>query len=251
MRKAAVALVGLVLAAVLAGPAFASEEVFQRTYPLPPGGTFELQNVNGPVVVSGWERNEVEIHAVMTARRHVEDLQRVKIEVQALPGRVSVETRYPQDEGVEVGVEYRVRVPHRVLLGHLITVNGTVRVSGVEGTGELRSVNGDVEALDSAGRFRARTTNGNIRLELRHLEGEGALSAETVNGSVYLALPPGAGGELDVRSLNGDFRSELPVTVEGALGAREFHGRMGAGGASIRIRTVNGSVRIANLRATI
>jgi DUF4097 and DUF4098 domain-containing protein YvlB len=250
MRKAAIPLVVLAAAAILAGSAFAFDEVFERTYPLSPGGTFELQNVNGSVIVTAWERNEVEIHAVKSARQS-QDLPRVQIEVQARPGKITVETHYPQGEGVGVSVEYRVRVPRRVLLGHVTTVNGAVRVSGVEGAGELRSVNGDVEALDSAGRFRARTTNGSIRLELRHLEGEGPVSAETVNGSVYLALPAGAGGDLDVRSWNGDFRSELPVTLEGALGAREFHGRMGAGGAAIRIRTVNGSVRIVNLRATI
>jgi DUF4097 and DUF4098 domain-containing protein YvlB len=251
MRKAAIAFVVLAVAVILAGPAFASEEVFQRTYPLPAGGTFELQNVNGSVVVSGWDRNEVEIHAVKTARRNSEDLQRVKIEVQAQAGKVSVHTRYPQDEGVEVTVEYRVHVPRRVILGRVNTVNGAVRVAGVDGSGDLQSVNGDVEALDSAGRFRAHTTNGNVRLELRGLSSEGVLAAETVNGSVVLALPEGAGGELDVRSLNGDFRSELPVTLQGSLGAREFHGRLGQGGAPIRIRTVNGSVRIVTLRATV
>jgi hypothetical protein len=251
MRKALLSLLVFAAAALLAGPAFAFDEVFHETYPLPAGGTFELQNVNGSVVVSGWERNEVEISAVKTARRNQDDLQRVKIEIQAQGGKVSVHTRYPQDEGVEVTVEYRVHVPRRVILGRVNTVNGAVRVAGVDGSGDLQSVNGDVEALDSVGRFRAHTTNGNVRLELRGLSGEGVLAAETVNGSVVLALPDGTGGDLDVRSLNGDFRSELPVALQGSLGAREFHGRLGQGGAPIRIRTVNGSVRIVTLRSTV
>lgn len=250
MRKSAVALVVLFAAALLAGPAFAFDESFQQTCPLRPGGTFELQNVNGSVVVTGWERNEVEVHAVKTAR-NLEDLQRVKIEVSAKADKVAVSTRYPEDEGVGVSVEYRVHVPRRVLLGRVTTVNGAVRVAGVEGSGELHAVNGDVEALDSAGRFRAYTTNGNVRLELRSLDGEGALTAETVNGSVVVALPRGVGGELDVRSMNGDFRSELPVMLSGSFGAREFHGRLGAGGAPIRIGTINGSVRILALRSTV
>jgi len=250
MRKAGVALVIFLAAVALAGPAFASGEVFEHSYPLPPGGTFELQNVNGSVAVTAWERAEVQVQAVKTARR-ASDLARVQVEVLAAPGKVSVQTRYPKDESVDVSVEYHIRVPGRVVLGYVTTVNGAVRVSGVEGSGELGSVNGEVEALDSAGYFRAHTTNGSVRLELRHLDSSGALEARTVNGSVILALPADAGGELDVSSLNGDFRSELPVTLQGVLGPREFHGRLGAGGGPIRVGTVNGSVRIVTLRATV
>jgi DUF4097 and DUF4098 domain-containing protein YvlB len=139
----------------------------------------------------------------------------------------------------------------RVRLDRIATVNGTVRVSGVEATGELRSVNGDVEVFDSSGRLSARTTNGNVRMELRPPEPGGSMAVETVNGSVVLALPAGAGAELDVRSVNGDFRSELPVTVEGALDFRGFQGRLGPGGSLIRIRTVNGGIRVVAARPTV
>lgn len=251
MRKLAVTLGVLAGVAVLAGPAFAFDDVFQRTYPLAAGGTFELHNVNGGVVVSGWERNEVEVHAVKVAHGNPRDLDRVQIEVNAQPGKVFVDTLYPHDDGVEVSVEYRIHVPHRILLNRVTTVNGTVGVSGVEGSGELRTVNGDIETLDCAGVFNARTTNGNVRLELRQIPGNESLTAETVNGNVVLALAEGAGGDLDVRTRNGDFRSDLPVTLQGALGNREFRGQLGRGGSSIHIRTVNGNVRIVRLRATI
>lgn len=247
----AVGLVVLAAAAILAAPCFAFDEVFQQTYPLTAGGSFQLQNVNGSVQVSGWERDEVEVHAVKSAKRNPGDLQRVRIEVEAKADSVAVETRYPHDNGIDVSVEYHVRVPHRVLLRRVGTVNGQVRISGVEATGELRSVNGDVEVADSAGRLSARTTNGNVRLELRRLDAGGPISVETVNGSVVLALPADAGAELDVRSVNGDFRSELPVTLQGSLGSREFHGRLGAGGDAIRIRTVNGGIRVVTLRPTV
>ena len=67
-------------------------------------------------------------------------------------------------------MEYHVFVPDSGFALGRGTVNGSVRVSGVDGGGELRSVNGNVEVLDSSGRFSAKTTNGNLRLELRQLE---------------------------------------------------------------------------------
>jgi DUF4097 and DUF4098 domain-containing protein YvlB len=130
-------------------------------------------------------------------------------------------------------------------------VNGSVRVRGVEGSGALRSVNGNVEVYDAAGRFSARTTNGNIRVQLRDLPNGSPMSIETMNGSVVLALPADADAELDVRSLNGDFASDLPLLLKGAEGQREFRGRLGRGGAEVRVRTVNGGIRVVEARPTI
>src|ERR1700732_5463758 len=103
----------LILSAVFAVPSFAITKEFNQTYPLQPGGSFELQNVNGAVDVQGWDRDTIEIRAVKTAKHNEADLALVSIDVDAKPGAVSVSTRYPQNEGVEGAVENTVRVPHR------------------------------------------------------------------------------------------------------------------------------------------
>jgi len=123
-------------------------------------------------------------------------------------------------------------------------------VMGLDSSGELRSVNGNVEVSDSAGSLSAHTTNGDIRMELKRL-GESPVAAETVNGSIVVALASGANAALDVRTLNGDFRSDFPVSALSASGAREFHAQIGSGGSAIRLRTVNGSVRIIEWKPTV
>ena len=224
---------------------FASNQVFRQVYPLLSGGSFVLENVNGSVVVDGWERNEVEVSAVKTAKSDPQDLERVKIEVDSHPGQVLVHTRYPKGEGVEVAVEYHVHVPYRVLLQGVQTVNGSVMVRGVEGGGDLKSVNGNVEVLDSTGRFSEKTTNGNLRLELRKLLDGGPMNLETVNGSVVLGLPASAQADLNVLSMNGDFYSELPVSSKvGSPRTPEFQAKLGAGGGQISMRTINGGIRL-------
>ena len=52
----------------LAASGFAITKDFDQSYPLQPGGTFELQNVNGRVEVDGWDRDSVEVHAVKIAK---------------------------------------------------------------------------------------------------------------------------------------------------------------------------------------
>lgn len=240
------------LLSLTAVPSFASlSQQFDQTYPLQPGGTFELQNVNGPVEVQGWDRNVVEVRAVKTAKHRDSDLERVTIEVSAKPDAVSVSTRYPQDEGVEVAVEYLIHVPHTAHVEHLGTVNGTLSVAGIAAVDDLHTVNGNIEVYDGGGDVHAHTTNGNIHLELAHFRDGGGASAETTNGSLLVALPSDTQAEIETRCLNGNFLSEMPISMESTLKPREMHGRLGKGGAPIKLRTINGGIRIVTLRATV
>jgi DUF4097 and DUF4098 domain-containing protein YvlB len=241
----------LVLTVATAVPCFAISKDFNQTYPLQPNGSFELQNVNGPVEVQGWERNEVEIRAVKTAKEKEADLDRVSIEVSANPDAVSVVTRYPQNEGVEVAVEYAVHIPFGARVRHIGTVNGTVKIAGVESVEDLRTVNGNIEVYEGGGSVHAHTTNGNLHLELTHLEDTRGMSAETTNGSILLALPAGSDADIEARSMNGSFYSELPLSLASTQRSRETRGKLGRGGVPAVLHTVNGGIRIVTLRSTV
>src|SRR6266581_4333559 len=239
------------LAAIWAVPSYAITKDFNQNYPLQPGGTFELQNVNGTVEVQGWDRDEVEIHAVKTAKQRESDLDRVSIEVDARPDAISVATRYPQNEGVEVAVEYTVHVPHGARVEHIGTVNGTLRISGLDNVEDLHTVNGNIEVFEAGGNVHAHTTNGNVHLELAHLPDKTGATAETTNGSLVLAVPSDMQADVEARCLNGNFQSELPMTMESNQRPREIHGKLGRGGAPIHLRTVNGGIRVVVLRSTV
>lgn len=252
LRRLIVPSVVLLLAlAVAAVPGFAISKEFNQSYPLQQGGTFELQNVNGTVEVQGWDRDVVEVHAVKTAKVRESDLERVSIEVNANRDGVSIATRYPQNEGVEVAVEYTIHVPHGAKVERLGTVNGTLRVAGVVEVEELHTVNGNIEVYGADNAVHARTTNGNVRLELSHLHGVNGMLAETTNGSVILALPADSEADLEARCLNGNFLSELPVSMQGSLKPRELHGKLGRGGVPIKLHTINGGIRVVALRTTV
>jgi DUF4097 and DUF4098 domain-containing protein YvlB len=244
-------LVSVLLAVVWAAPGYALDKEFNQTYTLHSGATVELQNVNGTIQVQGWDRNEVEVHAVKTTKHRESDLDRVSIEVESTPQALSILTRYPQDEGVEVTVEYTLRVPHGARLEHIGTVNGTLHVSGVDAVGELHTVNGNIEVFEAGGAIRARTTNGNIHLELAHLQSPAGATLETTNGSLEVALPPETQANIEARCLNGTFFSELPVAMQSTHRLREVRGQLGQGGAPLHMRTVNGGIRVLILRSTI
>jgi hypothetical protein len=236
---------------LLAPQGFAITQEFTKTLPLRADGTFELTNVNGTVRIEGWDRNEVEVRAIKTTSERESTLDQVAIEIEALPDGVSVSTRYPQDEGVEVAVDYIVHVPRHAQLNRINNVNGTLRVMSSDAVGDLRTVNGNIEVYEGSGNVHAHTTNGNVYLELRHPADSRGASAETTNGSVLLAIPADLPADLEARCMNGNFSSELPMIMRGADQPRVVHGRLGSGGVPIHLGTVNGAIRIVALRSTV
>ena len=142
-------------------------------------------------------------------------------------------------------------MPHAAHVEHIGTINGTLVVAGVDVVDDLRTVNGNIEVYDGGESVHAHTTNGNIHLELAHFRGGTGASAETTNGSLLVALPSDAAADLETRCLNGNFLSEMPIAMESTLRPREMHGRLGKGGAPIKLSTINGGIRIVTLRATV
>jgi DUF4097 and DUF4098 domain-containing protein YvlB len=90
-----------------------------------------------------------------------------------------------------------------------------------------------------------------VHLELSRVLDEKGMAAETTNGSVLLAVLQNTQANLEARSLNGNFYSELPFSEETAARPREMRGKFGKGGAPIRLNTVNGGIRIVILRSTV
>src|SRR5262249_56148224 len=104
---------------------------------------------------------------------------------------------------------------------------------------------------DADSDVKAHTTNGNVHLELAHIHGVSGTIAETTNGSVILAVPRNVQADLEARCLNGNFLSELPVSIENSLKPREIHGNLGHGGSPIKLHTINGGIRVVALRTTV
>jgi DUF4097 and DUF4098 domain-containing protein YvlB len=92
-------------------------------------------------------------------------------------------------------------------------------------------------------RKRMEWTNGGITAIVRRPQGDEPLEFETVNGGITLQLP----ADLEARTTNGTIATDFPITVDGGLSSRRLTGRIGRGGRQLRVRTVNGSIRLQAL----
>lgn len=222
------------------------------------GEAIEIKGVNGSITALPTSGPEVGVVATKRARRS--DPDEVSIEVVRHEGGVTICAVYPgwgnrcepggsgrmSTRNNDVEVNFEVRVPRGVrFVGR--NVNGGVEAAELDGPVEARTVNGGVRLETASGTAIARTVNGGITAIVRRAQGDEPLEFETVNGGITLQLPADLGADLEARTTNGTITTDFPVTVDGRLSSRRLTGRIGRGGRPLRVRTVNGSIRLQAL----
>jgi len=221
------------------------------------GKTLEIRGVNGRIEAEPSSGNEVVVTA--TKRAHHSDPDDVKIEVVQHEGSVTICAVYPgasnrcgpdddyhmSTHNNDVEVEFRAQVPAGVVF-HGSTVNGDVEVNNLAGPVNAETVNGGVHLETAGGDASANTVNGSVTAVL-HGQGTTPLRFKTVNGGVTLSVPKDLSADLEAETVNGSIETDFPITVTGRINRRHLDGRIGQGGRSIKLETVNGSIRIRAL----
>jgi DUF4097 and DUF4098 domain-containing protein YvlB len=223
-----------------------ARDTVEETRALAPDGRFELENVNGRITLVTWSKDEVRIEALRAAVNR-EALERIEVEIVGEGDEVRVKTRYPRTGlwfmGANPGkVDYDISLPAGVR-ARLKTVNGTVRVDGLEGDLRVESVNGGLELSDLGGEVRAHTVNGRIHVVFDSVPDGRRHELETTNGGIELTLPEGTPGRLEASTVNGSIDCDLPLEVE-AKKKRRLEGRLGPGGGTFHLQTVNGGIGV-------
>ena len=224
-----------------------------------------VRNLNGRVRVEAGTGSKVEIRAEKHWRRG--DPEDVKITVRQVGsgnGDVLVcalwndrstcdedgyhshnDRWFGNNDRNDVAVDFTVRLPAGVKID-ASTVNGGVEIEGATSTVVAHTVNGGVEARSTGGAVSAHTTNGDVTVSSAKLDGD-RTDFSTVNGSITVSLPASVSADVDMRTVNGHLSSDFPLTVEGTFSPKRLHATLGKGGPTLRLSTVNGSIRLRKL----
>jgi hypothetical protein len=245
------ALLTLALAAHASDHRGALSEEFHQTYPITADGRIELDNINGSVHISGWDRNEVKVDAVKYADTK-ERLEEAKIEIESGHDYVSIRTRYPDhnnnwDRGSHnnpASVEYTLTVPRTARLDEIKLINGALDISGVAGEVRASCINGRLEARDLAGRAKLSTINGRMDAHFAQLSGQD-IELNSVNGSLELTIPSDSNAEVEASTVSGGISNDFGLHVNHhRFVGHDLRGEIGTGGAHIRLSDVNGRIEI-------
>jgi DUF4097 and DUF4098 domain-containing protein YvlB len=202
---------------------------------LPPGSTLRVENVSGDVVATPGPAFSAVVTVTVAApsqSRADEILGATRI-VQSREGdELALETHWPEGVGrhdhrsrssrtsepmpsvhcreCKITARYEVVVPPGVR-ARLRTVNGEVRVNGLDGDVDLQTVNGGVTVRGARRSVTADSVNGKVDVAAQTLPASASVDLKTVNGSVLLTLPKDTKFDLSASTMNGKIASTFPL----------------------------------------
>jgi hypothetical protein len=217
--------------------------------PLNANGEISLNNMTGTVVVSAWDKNEVDVTGEL-------DGDSDHLEISGDAGHLSIDTRSPKRLHGSVSADLHLMVPAGAKLT-VETISADVSVNGARGPVKVNTVSGDVGLAVTAPSVSVQTVSGDVILQgsspdttARSVSGDlrltglqGALDAETVSGNLdvvgtrfaVLKLKSTSGDvHLDVsfsdkakvtgETLSGDITMLVPADLSGTGTLKSFSG---------------------------
>jgi DUF4097 and DUF4098 domain-containing protein YvlB len=225
-------------------------ETIEKSFKVSSGGSLSLENTNGWVDVTSWDKDRVEVIAEKDASAPTEAearrlLEETEVRATQTGNHITIKTKrkdWSLGGKRRLHINYKVKVPRRFNVS-AETVNGSVDVEEISGSVEAKTVNGNVDMESIRGSFNASSVNGAIRADLTQIEESHDLSAHTVNGSLTITLPKNVKADLRAKTLNGSINSDFELSVKGRIGKR-VSGKINGGGPELHLQTLNGSIRI-------
>jgi len=245
------ALLALALSAHASDHRGALTEEFHQTYNISATGRVELDNINGDVHITSWDRNEVKVDAVKYADTK-EHLDEAKIEVESGSDYVSIRRHYPHRDNTwdwgshnnPASIEYTLTVPRGARLDEIKLINGELDITGIKGEVRASCINGKLVATDLSGRAKLATINGRLDAKFSALNGQ-TLDLNSVNGSLDLTIPSDSNAEIEASTVSGGISNDFGLHVNNhRYVGHDLRGDLGNGGARIHLSNVNGHVDI-------
>lgn len=222
--------------------------------PLPAGARIRISNVNGDITASAGREFSAVVTTTVTASSQTlagEILDKTRIQQTNEDDEYRLETRWPGLAGPRSGNRRQnslfcrdCRIASRYELvvppgfgAKLQTVNGEVRVSGLDGDLEVHSVNGNLVILGARRSLGAQTVNGKVEATAAALPATASWQLQTVNGAVTATLPKDAKFAWNASTMSGTIASSfalpagqdeaavLPVAPPAPPGRAPRHGR--------------------------
>lgn len=142
-----------------------------------------------------------------------------------------------------------IEVPSRMDVQVRTGNGGLVRVVDVTGAVGIENSNAGVSVTGLVGPAAVTASNGGIEVVFATNRLNAPLSFITSNGPVLLTFPGQPAIDVELETDNGRVTSAFPVTSDPDArrppGARMTTGRIGGGGALLRVRTDNGDIRLS------
>lgn len=226
------------------------EEKIVKTFSVDEKAELRLENINGDVDIKGWDKNEIKVTAIITAKNQ-QARDRITLVMNENGRGVSIETEYKKESSGwgnnhAGSVDYMVMVPSHAKLPSIDLVNGSMSIEGVKGEMKIDLVNGSIIATGLTSNSEINSVNGKIIASYSSIGDDlNEISIDTVNGRIQLSLPGSISADVDIETMHGSIRNDFGLSAnKNMFSGKNLQGTIGSGDVRISIETVNGGVRL-------
>lgn len=178
--------------AVIAGPAIAAQDITKRAT-VAPDATVDVSNVQGRVDVTAWDRNEVELTALLEGDKDQLEFEATERQVRIKVDRPDGKYHDSDDDAI-----LTLKVPKGTRL-IVDTVSADITVNGIHGEQRLESVSGTVDTQAFDAPVTLESVSGDI--VLKGSGGKAQVSTESVSGSTVVS---GVRGSYEGEAVSGN-----------------------------------------------
>lgn len=199
-----------------------------------------VTNLNGTIVVKGWERPQVYAVYLIASPRVEIDTEQVPSQGEAAKIQLATHLLDRSLQGSSARVDYTLDVPAGASL-EIRNPQGSVRIDSLKGDAWVRSVGGDITIADSSGRIIAHSLGGQIEID----RSSGYVEASSVTGSLKFVSPTSSeiqatttsgkifyegslvpAADYRMSTYDGDIDFLCPPSSSFELHARSVHGKL-------------------------
>lgn len=144
-------------------------------------------------------------------------------------------------------IDLQIRIPRSLGLKIAGVVDGDVTITGMQSEVSVQVVDGDVEATHAHAPFVVHAVDGDIEVQFDSFNSETPSLLQTVDGDVTVHLPADIAASLEMRTIDGNILTDLPMEVTTrdfapSKGPSTVQATLNGGGTSLKVLTVDGDV---------
>ncbi len=181
------------------------------------GGTLSLENIDGNIDISGWDKDRVKVYAekrtpFSSDRRVIwQPIGRFipKIDIDQIEDFVKIKTLPTESNDNRFTVDYFLNVPQHIHLRDIVARRGDIIISDLYGEAFIELEQGEIKVDNFSGSLHVSLGVGSVETSLMDLRQEDEIRISAEEGDIIVYLQKDVQAQIEASTLEGKVTNEF------------------------------------------
>ncbi len=181
------------------------------------GGTLSLENIDGNIDISGWDKDRVKVYAekrtpFSSDRRVIwQPIGRFipKIDIDQIEDFVKIKTLPTERNDNRFSVDYFLNVPQHIQLRDIVARRGDIIISDLYGEAFIELEEGEIKVDNFSGSLHVSLGVGSVETSLLDLRQEDEIRISAEEGDIIVYLQKDVQAQIEASTLEGKVTNEF------------------------------------------